>query len=133
MSSSASALFSPTDDAFGSRAVDLDSRAIEGLVAVELGAHHARELELAADDADVAASRAAGADDAGQLVEDRREEGGARVPHESDDSLGARVEQGEHIVGRLEMAARTAHGLVVEDLLPPPHLLHRSGIVALAG
>src|SRR5437764_15444890 len=44
MSSSAWARLSATDDAFRSRAVDFDGRAVGGLVPAELRAHHARQL-----------------------------------------------------------------------------------------
>src|SRR4051812_2876031 len=98
MSSSASALRSATHDPFGARAVDFDGRAVCGFSPVEGSAHHARQLELTADDADVAATRAAGAHNARQLVEDWREKGGARVSHESDDALCARVEKGKDVV-----------------------------------
>src|SRR5436190_6612189 len=112
MSSSASARLSATDDALGSRAVDLDRGAVLWLFAVEGDTHHARQLELAADDADVAAAGTARADDTGQLVEDRREERGARVPHQGHDAVGAGVEQGQHVVGRLQVPARARDRLV---------------------
>src|SRR5436305_1645567 len=65
------------------------------------------------------------------LVEGRREEGGTGVSHQGDDAIGARVEQSKDVVGRLQVPARAGHRLVVEHLLPPPHLLHLAGIVAL--
>src|SRR5581483_6488012 len=87
---------SGTDDTLGARTVDLDGGTVNGLVPVELGAHDARQLELPADDADVAAAGAAVAHDAGQLVEDRRQERGSRIADQGDHAVGTRVEEGEH-------------------------------------
>src|SRR5688572_18712642 len=84
---------SATDDRRLARAVELDLVAGDWLVAVELAAHRARDLELAADDADVAPQRAAGADDRGQLVVDRREERRTGVPHQRDHPFGAGVHE----------------------------------------
>src|SRR5205807_227767 len=106
ISSSASARLSPTDDALRSRAVDLDEGAVGRFAAVEGDRHHAGQLELAADDPDVAPASAARAHHGGQLVKDRREERGARVPHQGDDPVRARVEERQHVVWRLQVPAR---------------------------
>src|SRR5918993_1346829 len=62
---------SATDDRLGRCAVELDLRSGGRLVAREGARHHTRHLELAAHDPDVAADRAARADDRGELVVDR--------------------------------------------------------------
>src|SRR4051794_20380238 len=117
---------SDTHDRLGAGAVELDLRAIGRLAVRERRAHRAGHLELAADDADVAANGAARAHDAGELVVDRREERCARVAHHRDDALGAGVHQREHVVGTVEQAPDTPHGCRVEHLRSPPHLLHAS-------
>src|SRR5690349_382841 len=90
--------WSATDDRLRAAAVELHLGTGRRLVAAERGAHHAGDLELPADDADVAADGAAGADDRGELVVDRREERGARIAHEDDATLSARVHQIEDVV-----------------------------------
>src|SRR5438128_4711601 len=122
----ASARTSGTDDAFVPGAVDLDLGAGVGLAVGELHAHHARKVELAAHDPDVAAKRAAGAHDGGELVVQRGEEGGAGVAHEGDDALGASVHQLEHVVGTGQQPPPPAHGRVVEHLGTVAHLVHRA-------
>src|SRR5438094_5710620 len=123
----ASARTSRTDNAFLSGAVDLDLGPGVGLAVGELHTHHARKVELAAHDPDVAAKRAAGAHDRGELVVQGCEEGGARVAHEGDDALGARVHQVEHVVGTGQQPPPPAHRRVVEHLGAPSHFFHRAG------
>src|SRR5262249_50865069 len=89
---------SGTDDRLVPRAVELDLGAALRLGARERATHHAGHLELAAHDADVAADRAARADDGRELVVDRGQEGGPGVSHERDDALGAGVHQVQHVV-----------------------------------
>src|SRR5438128_9798695 len=99
MSRLASARWSATDDALGARAVDFDEDAVGGLAVDEGGAHHAGQLELAADDADVAAPRPARAHHGSQVLVEGGKEGGSRVAHQGHDPLGALVEQGKDVVG----------------------------------
>src|SRR5438477_10930569 len=124
MSSLTSAVRSTTDDPFGTGAVDLDLAPVGRFAVDEGGAHHAGQLELAAHDADVAAPRAARAQDGGELVIDRGKKGRPGVAHERDDAVGAVVEQVQDVVGRLEMTADALHRSMVEDLLPPAELAH---------
>ena len=105
-----------THDRLGARAVELDLGAVGRLGLVEHAAHHARHLELAAHDADVAARRAARADDPGELVVDRREERGAGVADQRDDALAPRVHQLEHVVRPVEHLPPPAHRRRVEHL-----------------
>src|SRR5688572_10751450 len=84
---------SATDHRLLAGAVELDLAPRGGLVGAERAAHHARDLELAAHDADVAPHGAARADARGQLVVDRREERGTGVAHQDDDALRSGVHQ----------------------------------------
>src|SRR3954454_6106403 len=117
---------SDTHDRLVTGAVELDLRAIGRLAVRERRAHRAGHLELAADDADVAADRAARAHHAGELVVDRREERRSCVTHHGDDALGAGVHQLEHVVGTVEQAPPAPHRPRVEPLRPPPPLVHAS-------
>src|SRR5438309_1656866 len=117
---------SGTHDSLGPGAVDLDLGAVGGRVAVERGAHHTGQVELAADDTDVAAGCAAGADHGRQLVVERRQERGPRLLHQRDHATGTVVHEGEHLVGTVHGLQRPAHGRMIEDLLPPSDVPHGS-------
>src|SRR3954468_19527180 len=104
----ASSAASGTHDRLVAGAVELPLAAVGGFAVREGRAHRARHLELAADDADVAADRPARAHHPGELVVDRREERRARVADDGDDPLRAGVHEREHVVGPLE---ETPHAL----------------------
>src|SRR5438552_10058034 len=129
---SLASLNSGTDDAFGPGAVDFDRVAVARLAIGEGGAHHARHLELAAHDADVAPRCATRADDGGELVVDRREERGACIADQCHDAFGPRPHELEHVVGGLHGAPRARHRVVVEHLGAPPEVLHGGPMVVSA-
>src|SRR5439155_1175101 len=129
---SLTSLSSGTHDAFGPGAVDFDRVAVARLATGEGGAHHARHLELAAHDADVAPRCAARADDGGEFVVDRREERRARIANERHHPFGPRPHELEHVVGRLHGAPRARHRVVVEHLGAPPEVLHGGAMVVSA-
>ena len=87
-------------------------------------AHHARHLELAADDADVAARRAARADHGGELVVDRGQEGGAGVPHERRRRRRRPCPSGQHVVGAVQRRQRPRTGAWSNTFAPSPISLH---------
>src|SRR6185503_4134483 len=89
----------------------------------------ARYLELAADDADVAAWRTACTHDRGQLVKDGCEEGRARVADARDDPLGTRVHQLEDVVGRLDGSPGAGHRRVVEHFGTASDVPHGGAMV----
>ena len=116
---------SATDDRLVAGAVELDLGARVGLGAAEGAGHHAGHLELAAHDADVAAQRAARADDRGELVVDRREEGGARRRARAPPRPRPRCPSGRGR-RRAPPSAGTgpAPGAASKTLAPRPDLLH---------
>ena len=67
---------------------------------------------------------------AGELVVDRCEERRAGVPHERDDTVGAGVHEREHVVRSLHRQEASPHRRRVEDLRPPPDLLHAAKVAA---
>src|SRR5690348_264956 len=110
MSRLASSIGSATDDPLLARAVELDGRAVGRLAATgELDRHRARHLELAAHDPDVAAGRAARADDARELVVERGEERRAGVADQGDDPVRAGVHEGEDVVRALHHLELPGH------------------------
>src|SRR6266550_4790697 len=129
---SLASLNSGTHDAFGTRAVDLDGVAVPRLAIGERRAHHARHLELAAHDADVAPRRAARTHDGSELVVDRREERSAGIANESHHPLGPRAHELEHVIGRLHGSPRARHRVVVEHLGASPEVLHGGAMVVRA-
>src|SRR3954468_16157017 len=87
----ASSAGSGTHDRLVAGAVELHFCAVGRFAAREGRAHRARHLELAADDADVAAHGPARAHHSRELVVDRREERRARIADDSDDAFRAGV------------------------------------------
>jgi hypothetical protein len=57
-------------------------------------------------------------------MEQRGQEGRARVPHQRDHSERARVKEGEHVIRAFQMSKPATDRIVVEDFGPTPDLLH---------